>query len=88
MATVALIRVAIAERHLRLTIARLTIRWGAETMLFKDWTLELRSTSKPAESIFFSQVRLWDLLDLINGAVLAAGIGRSSPLVCSMAPCP
>lgn len=86
--TVALIGIAIAERHLRLTIPGLTVRWSVKTMLFEDWTSELRSTSKPVESIFFPQVSLWDLLDLIDGAVLAARIGRSSPLVCSMAACP
>lgn len=57
-ATVALIGIAVADRHLRLTIPGLTVRWSVQSMLFKDGSLKLWSTSKPVKSVFFSQIGL------------------------------
>ena len=80
--SIALISLSIAL--VRATIPRPSVRRCTMTILFQDGALKLRGSSEAVEAIIVYRFWFWHLLYLINGAVLAAGIGRVAPLICCM----
>jgi len=70
-----------------LTVAGLAVGRGALVKFFQDWALKRRGTSEAVEAISLSQIWLMNLWNSVNRTVLATGIRRVAPLVCSLTIC-
>lgn len=70
-----------------LTVAGLTVGRGALVKFFQNWTLKMGSPSKAVEAINLSQIWLVNMWNSVHRTVLAAGIRRVAPLICSLTIC-